>query len=59
MHVRDDGSLVVHPVKVPRVSDRVGRAGIGAEGDPWVKPRTRWPVHLIEAPLVIRREAPT
>ena len=28
----------------------------GAEGDPWVKPRTPVPVHLIEAPLVIPRE---
>jgi len=58
MHVRDDGALVVHPLKVPRVSTEWDVPANGAEGDPWVKPRSQVPVHLIEAPLVIPREVP-
>jgi hypothetical protein len=59
MHVRDDGALVVHPLKVPRVSTRWDVAVAGAEGDPWLKPRAQVPVHLIEEPVVIVREVPT
>ena len=59
MHVRDDGSLVVHPVAVPRVATRWEVPASADEGDPWVKPREPVAVQLIEAPLVIRREVPT
>jgi hypothetical protein len=56
LHVRDDGSLVVHPLAVPRVATRWQVPAGGADGDPWIQPRTPVAVRLIEAPLVICRE---
>lgn len=59
MHIRSDGSLVVHPLAVPSVSHKWHVSRSDADGDPWLEPDAPIEVRLIEAPLTIRREVPS
>jgi len=58
MHIRSDGSLVMHPLAVPSVCHTWHVSPSGADGDPWLEPDAPIEVRLIEAPLTIRREVP-
>jgi hypothetical protein len=58
LHIRDNGDLVVHPLKVPRVGTSWTVPATTAEGDPWIKPAVPIEVRLIEPPVTIRREGP-
>jgi hypothetical protein len=58
LHIRDNGDLVVHPLKVPRVGTSWQVPAATNDGDPWITPTEPIDVHLIEAPVTIRREVP-
>ena len=58
MHIRSDGSLVMHPLAVPSVCHTWHVSPSDADGDPWLEPDAPIEVRLIEPPLVIRREVP-
>ena len=58
LHIRDNGDLVVHPLKVPRVGTSWQVPVAADQGDPWITPTEPIGVHLIEAPVTIRREVP-
>jgi hypothetical protein len=58
MHIRSDGSLVMHPLAVPSVCHAWHVSPSDADGDPWLEPDAPIEVRLIEPPLTIRREVP-
>jgi hypothetical protein len=58
MHIRSDGSLVMHPLAVPSVCHKWHVSPSDADGDPWLEPDEPIEVRLIEPPLTIRREVP-
>ena len=58
MHIRSDGSLVLHPLAVPLVCHEWHVSPSDADGDPWLEPDAPIEVRLIEPPLAIRRGVP-
>jgi hypothetical protein len=57
LHIKQDGTLTIYPVKIDKICRKWRPNPSGADTDPWLLPEQPLKAELIEAPIVVPREA--